>query len=147
VYGTYLGGSGEDALLSVSAGMPGSIFVSGRSGSKNFATTPNALYSRLEASNDTTLAQLRASDGRLEFATFVGGTRYDASWYNDEATGVAATPNGDVYVTGCTMGARLPVTRNALQRQPRGNAEPFVLRLKFPKPHAQHLEPSTHHPH
>src|SRR5262249_39906824 len=64
-----IGGRGDDAFLAVSAGIPGSIFVSGRSGSTDFPTTSGALYRRLEAQNDSVLVRLRASDGNLEFAT------------------------------------------------------------------------------
>jgi hypothetical protein len=127
-----LGGHGDDALLSVSAGMPDSVFVSGRSGSKDFPTTKTAIYPRLEAENDSTLVQLRASDGRIQFATFVGGTRRQkVSWYNDMATGVFANARGDVYVTGGTLDDRLPVTRGALQPRSKGNVDVFVLRMKF----------------
>jgi hypothetical protein len=125
------GGHGDDALLSVSANMPNAIFVSGRSGSKDFSTTCNAIYSHLQAENDSTLIRFSAADGKLEFATFLGGTRIPASWYNDEATGVFATLDGDVFVTGCTLDDRLPVSRSALQTHSRGNSEPFVLRMKF----------------
>jgi hypothetical protein len=118
-----IGGHGDDALLSISAGMPGSVFVSGRSGSKDFPTSRGAFYRQLEAENDSTLIQLRASNGGIRFATFVGGTRQPhASWYNDEATGVFASPQGDVYVTGCTLDNRLPVSNDALQTRPRGNS-------------------------
>jgi hypothetical protein len=137
VWSRLLGGNGDDALISLSAGMPGFIFVSGRSGSTDFPTTKGALYPRLEARNDSTLAQLRMSDGRVQFATFIGGTRRDLSWYNDEATGIFASASGDVYVTGCTHGERLLVTPAAFQRQSKGNAEPFVLRLKFAKSTAE----------
>lgn len=127
-----IGGHGEDALLSVSAGMPGSIFVSGRSGSSDFPTTKGAFFGRLEVENDSILVRLRASDGQIQFSTFVGGTQQqNVSWYNDEATGVFANNKGDVFVTGCTLDHRLPVTANALHPQPRGNADAFVLRLKF----------------
>jgi hypothetical protein len=102
-------------------------------GSKDFPTTKTAIYNRLEAANDSTLIQLRASDGQVRFATFVGGTRKpDVAWYNDEATGVLANRDGDVYVTGCTLDDRLPVSRGALQPRPRGNSEPFVLHMRFP---------------
>ncbi len=127
-----LGGHGDDALSSVSAGMSGSIFVAGQSGSKDFPTTRTAIYPHLRADNDSTLIRLRASDGKLQFATFLGGTRIHASWYNDAATGVFAAANGDIFVTGCTLDDQLPVSRGALQPRPRGNSEPFVLRLKFP---------------
>jgi hypothetical protein len=125
-------GHGEDALPSVSARMPDSVFLSGRSGSRDFPVTRNAIYKRLEVRNDSILARLRASDGEIQYATFVGGTRRpEASWYNDEATGVFANNNGDVYVTGCTADDRLPVTAGALQAQGKGNADPFLLRMKF----------------
>lgn len=127
-----LGGHDEDELLSVSAGLPGSIFVSGRSGSKDFPTTPGAVYRSLAVENDSVLIRLRASDGGIRYSTFVGGTRQpNAAWYNDEATGVFANRSGDVFVTGCTLDDRLPVTADAFQTRPKGNSEPFVLRLKF----------------
>src|SRR6266851_2196617 len=132
VWSRRIGGHGEDALLSVSARMPDSVFVSGRSGSRDFPVTRNAIYKRLEVRNDSILARLRAYDGEIQYATFVGGTRHpEASWYNDEATGVFAKNNGDVYVTGCTVDDRLPVTAGALQAQRKGNADAFVLRMKF----------------
>jgi hypothetical protein len=112
--------------------MPGSLFVSGRSGSTDFPVTRNAIHKRLEVRNDSILARLLAYDGKIQYATFLGGTRHpDASWYNDEATGVFANNNGDVYVTGCTVDDRLPVTAGALQVQRKGNADTFVLRMKF----------------
>lgn len=132
VWSRRIGGHGDDALLSVSAGLRGAIFVSGRSGSTDFPTTERAIYRHLEAQNDSTLAELRAYDGRIQFATFVGGTRHqNASWYNDEATGVLANAKGDVYLTGCTLDDRLPVSPKALQPRPAGNADAFVLRMRF----------------
>jgi hypothetical protein len=94
-------------------------------------TTPGAFYRHLAADNDSILARFRALDGRLQFATFIGGTRLPASWYNDDATGVLANTNGDVYVTGCSLDDRVPVSVGALQPHPKGNSEPFVLRIDF----------------
>jgi len=132
VWSRRLGGHGDDALLAASAGMPGSLFVSGRSGSSDFPATSTAFYRRLEAQNDSTLVRLRSSDGSIEYATFVGGTRQpDASWYNDEATSVLATAHGDVYLAGCTLDDRLPISSQAFQPHRKGNADAFVLRLKF----------------
>jgi len=135
IWSRRFGGSGDDALLAVSAGMQGSVFVSGRSGSKDLPTTAGAFYRHLAADNDSILASFRALDGRLQLATFIGGTRLPASWYNDEATGVFASPNGDVYVTGCSLDDRVPVSPGALQPHPKGNSEPFVLRIEFSHPH------------
>src|SRR4029077_13743567 len=70
VWSRRIGGHGEDALLSVSAGLPGSIFVSGRSGSTDFPTTERAVYRHLEVRDDSILARLRAYDGQIQYATF-----------------------------------------------------------------------------
>jgi Beta-propeller repeat len=131
IWSRRFGGSGDDALLAVSAGMQGSVFVAGRSGSKDLPTTPGAFYQHLAADNDSILVRFRALDGRLQFASFIGGTRLPASWYNDDATGVVANTNGDVYVTGCSLDDRVPVSAGALQPHPKGNSEPFVLRIDF----------------
>jgi hypothetical protein len=127
-----VGGHGDDALLAVSAKMPGSVFATGRSSSSDFPTTPGAFYRGLSAQNDSILVRLRTSTGRLQFATFVSGTqaRY-ADWHNDAATGVMADISGNVYVTRYTIGDRLPETGTAPQAKRRGNTEAFVLRMKF----------------
>jgi hypothetical protein len=132
IWSRRFGGSGDDALLAVSAGMQGSVFVAGRSGSKDLPTTPRAFYQHLAADNDSILARFRGLDGRLQFATFIGGTRLPACWYNDETTGVVANTNGEVYVTGCSLDDRVPISPGALQPHPKGNSDPFVLRIDFP---------------
>jgi hypothetical protein len=127
-----IGGRGDDALLALSAKMPGSIFATGRSSSRNFPTTPGAFYRNLSAQNDSVLVRLTSSTGRLQFATFISGTQASyADWHNDAATGVRANASGDVYVTGYTIGDRLPVTPAAPQPKRKGNTEAFALRMKF----------------
>src|SRR5215813_2713049 len=89
--------------------------VSGRRGSVDFPTCKAAIYRTLIVSNDSALAQLNASNGHIRYATFLGGTRQlNMAWYNDEGTGAYATPSGGVYITGCTLDDRLPITPNAL---------------------------------
>jgi hypothetical protein len=129
-----LGGHGDDSLISVSAGMPGSVFVSGGSSSADFPTTSGAIYRRLEGSYEPTLLRLHAADGGIQYATFLGGRHMPASWYNDYASGVFASANGDVYVAGGTLDDRLPVSPGAQQPRPKvvGQSEPFLFRMKFP---------------
>jgi hypothetical protein len=132
IWSRRFGGHGGDAFLSVAAGMPGSLFVAGRSGSKDFQTTRTAIHRRLRGDNDSILMQFRASDGQPQFASFLGGNRQHVSWYNDEATGVFADVRGDVYVTGCSIDDQLPVTPGAVQPHRKENSDAFVLRMKFP---------------
>jgi hypothetical protein len=132
VWSRRIGGHGDDALLSVSAGKPGSVFVAGRSSSNDFPTTRRAFYRELSAQNDSILARFRSFDGQLQFATFLGGTRVKtADWHNDAATGLVADASGNVYVSGYTIDDRLPVTPSAPQVRRKGNTEPFALRVRF----------------
>ena len=120
VWSRRIGGQAEDALLSVSVGFQGSIFVSGGSGATDFPTTDGAICRYLQTRNDSTLAELRAYDSRIQFATFVRGSRrQNAHWYSEEATGVFANPSGEVNVTGCTLDKR---SRFGLA-SPRGDPE------------------------
>jgi Beta-propeller repeat len=132
VWSTRVGGHIDDALLAVSAGMSGSVFLAGRSSSPDFPTTPGAFHHHLSAQNDSVLVRLRSSDGQLRFATFLGGTTVaTADWHNDAATGILADSSGNVYVSGYSIDDRLPVTPGAPQPKRKGNTEPFVLRLRF----------------
>jgi Beta-propeller repeat len=132
VWSTRLGGQGDDALLSVSAEMNGSVFAVGRSSSIDFPTTSGAFYRQLSAQNDSILVRLRASNGQLQFASFLGGTRLTtADWHNDAATGIRCDTSGNVYVSGYSIDDQLPVTQGAPQAHRTGNTEPFALRLKF----------------
>ena len=127
-----LGGADDDALLAVSAGFVGSVFVGGNSSSRDFPVTENAFRPKLERSNDGVFARLGSESARVHFATFAGGdyARSPAK-VNDRVTSITATASGRVYLTGSTKTIDHLITPGAAQVRPRGNTEPFVIQLRF----------------
>lgn len=58
----------------------------------------------------------------LEYSTFLGGTQFDAG------TGIAATRQGNVYVTGTTAALNFPL-RDAIQLRPYGAVSAFAVKI------------------
>ena len=140
---------GQRILLSVTAGMPEFVFVSGRSDSKDFPTPQNGFFrppdtdvaghfrDDVETARACTtihycLARRDDFIERIPPRNATNGYRLRPAPQSTirEATGVFASVAGD-YLTGCTHGGRRPITAGPLQRLPKGNSEPFGLRLSF----------------
>jgi hypothetical protein len=105
LYGTYLGGSGDDAGASITLDASGSIYVAGKTTSNNFPTK-NPLESQLQAAQAAFITKIDSS-GNLVYSTFLGMTS------NAAATGIAVDSNSAMYVTG-TASAGFPLV-NPLQ--------------------------------
>ncbi|HZG51082.1 MAG TPA: SBBP repeat-containing protein, partial [Pyrinomonadaceae bacterium] len=117
IFSTYLGGAGNDSVegLAVASGLDDSVYVTGRTSSSNFPTTPNAWQSTLavDGSNndsDAFVTRLNSAGTQAVFSTYFGGTGYDY------ASAIAVDGAGDVYITGVTMSPSLHITPGAFQR-------------------------------
>ena len=104
--GTYLGGSLADVASGIAVGEDDAIFVSGRTVSPDFPTTPGAFDRTQHGMYAADAFVTRFSPGAesLAFSTFLGGENID------EAHGIALTPGGEVFVAGRTHSADFPVT-------------------------------------
>jgi Beta-propeller repeat len=71
---------------------------------------------------DAFVATLSADGSRLEYATFIGGTRSEA------ATGIAVDPSGNRYVTGDTFSEDFPTVR-PIQSAFGGVWDSFVVKI------------------
>ncbi len=132
LYSTYLGSSGSDFGDGVAVDSSGNAYVTGRTNSTGFPTTPGAFQTALgggtcggSACSDAFLAKLNpASSGSasLLYSTYLGGSG------NDAANGIAVDASGNVYVTGITSSTNFP-TRNAFQAALGGGSDAFVAKL------------------
>jgi hypothetical protein len=117
IFSTYLGGAGNDSVegLAVASGLDDSVYVTGRTSSSNFPTTPNA-WQRTIASDgsnndsDAFVTRLNSAGTQAIFSTYFGGTGYDY------ASAIAVDGAGDLYITGVTMSPSLHITPGAFQR-------------------------------
>ncbi|MEE9127455.1 MAG: hypothetical protein V3U11_09975, partial [Planctomycetota bacterium] len=122
VFGTFLGGVGEDQGLDCVVDTSGVITVVGftQSGS-GLATTPGA-FRRVYAGNEGYVLRL-SSDGRqVLYSTLLGGSAGDGAWL------VARHKEGIATVLGATLSSNFP-TLNPLQSAFGGVQDGFVTRV------------------
>jgi len=113
VYGTYLGGSGNDGGNGITVDSAGNAYVTGSTSSTNFPTV-NALQPAYNESAygggryDAFVTKLNPSGSALVYSTYLGGSDDDGGY------GIAVDQAGNAYVTGFTASSDLP-TVSALQ--------------------------------
>jgi uncharacterized protein (TIGR03437 family) len=130
VYSTYLGGSGDDAVMAIAADATGAAYVTGFTTSANFPVSSNAAQKNFNgpagvsgikgfAWGDAFVAKLAPSGSSLVWATYLGGSDDDAGM------AIAVDPGGNVIVGGFANSTNLKVTSDAQQRAFGGtNASP-----------------------
>ena len=121
-YSTYLGGGLADiGYYGIAVDSAGNAYVTGSTVSSNFPTA-NPLQPTLNGSNDAFVAKLNATGSALVYATYLGGSDYDAGY------GIAVDSAGNAYVTGITYSSNFP-TANPLQPTLNGSNDAFVAKL------------------
>jgi Beta-propeller repeat len=137
VYGTYLGGSGEEHVetheLAIDA--EGNAIIASGTTSADFPIVGKAFqktYSGSGASGtgyqtnypgDIIVAKLSSDGSRLLASTFIGGQ------YGEAAEGVGLDREGNVCLSGATFSDNFPVTRNAFQSKKKGKTDAFAVKL------------------
>jgi len=129
LYGTYLGGNGDDVGQALVVDGSGNIYVTGETESTNFPTTPNAFDSTF-AEGDTIyppdeafVTKLTADGSALAYSTFLG----DDGW--DYGYDIDADDSGNVYVTGASSSAAFPITAGAFDPTLDGFKDAIVSKL------------------
>jgi hypothetical protein len=114
VYSTYLGGSSYDFGYGIAVDGAGNAYVTGRTYSTDFPTTPGAFQtvcnggSGCTNNGDAFVAKINPSGSALAYSTYLGGSG------NDNGFGIAVDGSGNAYVTGSTCSTNFP-TMNPLQ--------------------------------
>lgn len=137
VYGTYLGGSGDEHVetheLAIDA--DGNAIVASGTTSADFpiiGKTFQKVYGGSGGSGtgyqtnypgDIIVAKLSADGSRLLASTFIGGQ------YGEAAEGVGLDREGNVCLSGATFSDNFPVTSNAFQSKKKGKADAFAVKL------------------
>jgi hypothetical protein len=121
VYATFIGGSGPDNAASVALDFSGDAYVAGWTDSTDFPTTPGALETSLNASQDGFVAQIAPDGSALVYSTYLGGQG------NTVATDVAVGADGSAVVIGDTQ--QFPTTLGAFDETLSGLEDGFVAKL------------------
>jgi len=123
VYSTLLGGSDEDDLYGVAVDGSGDAYVTGKTTSSDFPTTPGA-YSTAAPHGSAFVSELSPDGSGLRYSTYIGGSA------TDRGVGIAVDASGAVYVTGASNSANFPTTPGAPQpSNPTGDTRGIVFKL------------------
>ncbi|MCI0436339.1 MAG: SBBP repeat-containing protein [Gemmatimonadetes bacterium] len=114
---TYVGGKGLDDGRRIMLDPSGYAYVTGRTASRDFPTTPGAFQTALADSTDAFVVKLDAT-GQAVYATYLGGSRQDIAW------GLAVDGDGNAYVAGQTTSEDFPRVR-PIQPALRGAGDAF----------------------
>lgn len=123
VYSGYLGGSGNDEnSWAMDVDSQGAVYLTGWTNSLDFPMA-NPILSSNSGIVDAFVVKVNPDGRSLDFATYIGGSGYDAGF------GIAVDSKGDVYVAGETESYNFP-TKNPLISRKVGAWDGFVLKLK-----------------
>jgi uncharacterized protein (TIGR03437 family) len=103
VYKTVIAGSATDFATTIALGVDGSVYVAGRTSSRDFPITSSALQSTLGTNGQAFLAKL-SPNGQIQSATYFGG---GAQTFG---TALAISDTGEVYLTGTSSADGFPST-------------------------------------
>ena len=123
-FSTFLGSAQNDIGNDVAVDNAGNVYVTGRTLSPLFPTTPGAFDTTQNGSGfeDVFVTKLNASGTGLIFSTFLGGAFYD------EGLGIAVDSNQNVYVTG-SASSSFPTTVGSFDTTFNGGSDVFVTKL------------------
>jgi hypothetical protein len=104
VYSSYLGGNGIDDTWGIAIDALGNAYVTGRTTSTDFPTTPEAFDTTANGPGDAFLTKLNPAGTGLVYSTYLGGS------HNDYGSRVVVDAAGNMYVTGATGSGDFPAT-------------------------------------
>jgi hypothetical protein len=128
VYASYFGGRGSDIVYSIAAGSGAAVALTGYTYSDDFPLSePDGVAARPLQGAEAFMSYLdtaQSGRGALRYSAVIGGSN------TDTATAIAIDRAGDLYATGYTRSANLPVTDGSTKLSPGGSSQSFVLATK-----------------
>lgn len=127
-YSTFLGGTGETEIFAMAVDTAGDAYVTGRTNTADFPTTPGAFLVKNQGSFDGVLAELNTTGTALLYSTRLGGNS------SDNGLGVMVTSDHSIYLTGRTFSPNFPITPGAFNSvctncSVKGNDMAFVAKF------------------
>jgi YVTN family beta-propeller protein len=123
LFSTYLGGSSSEDSQGIGVDGAGNVYVTGRTVSADFPTTPGALDPDLTGIHEIYVAKFNPTGTALEYATYLGGTSSEFPY------DLAVDEAGQAYVAGVTHSSDFPVTPGAYDPTLAGSSDVFVVKL------------------
>ena len=121
IYGTYLGGSGDDVGTGIATDGTGVAVVAGFTTSTDFPVVSPVQAASAGGGHEAFVAKIGAT-GAAVYATYLGGSG------DDVANGVACDASSNAYVVGQTSSTDFPIV-NGAQTTHGGTSDAFLTKL------------------
>ncbi|MFH1372532.1 MAG: SBBP repeat-containing protein [bacterium] len=102
LYGSYLGGSGNDVGSGIAIDSDSGAYLTGKTSSSDFNLSPTAYDDVLDGVADAFVAKFSPDGDSLEFSSYLGGGNSDAG------VGIAVDTAKNAYVVGYTVSSNFP---------------------------------------
>ena len=136
LYSTFIGGEGSDESSGIGVDTNGVAYIAGFTYSSHFPVL-NPLYSATSGGEDAFVVAVGAAGASLVWSTYLGGAA------NDQATGIAVSSAGTVYVTGSTFSTNFPTTSGAYRSAYAGDGDAFLTAIEVSAPVPVSVSPSS----
>lgn len=125
LYSTFLGGSDFDWGEGIAVDETGNTYITGRTLSIDFPTTPGAFDETYNGDYDGFVVKVNPNDSGLVYATFLGGNDN-----GDMGHDIALDDAGNAYITGETWSSDFPITPGVFDETFNGGIyDAFVVKL------------------
>ncbi|MBD2768434.1 PKD domain-containing protein [Hymenobacter sp. BT664] len=136
VYGTYIGGGGDDHPHSMVVDPMGNLVILGSTNSGNFPTTVGAYDPSYNSGIDIVISKLSANGQQLLASTFLGNSGLDGQTpstlrknYGDAYRGdITTDAEGNIYLASNSASANFPIV-GGFQPTLAGNADAVVVKM------------------
>jgi hypothetical protein len=123
IYCTYIGGTGDDYVMSMKVDNDGNVILGGYTYSTDFPVTAGAIQTTKGIYEDGFVLKLNPTGTGLVYSTFLGGNNQD---YINE---IAIDSVGNVFIEGDTFSSDLPVSSTAKQKIKAADRDSFVAKI------------------
>jgi hypothetical protein len=124
VFGTLLGGNGPEVIMGVRVDASGNIHLAGHTESTDFPLAAGAVQAQYGGKSDCWLACFSPDAKRLLYSTYFGGKENEFAEHTP-----FLSSDGSIFLTGVTASTDFPTTRNAFQRELKGETDGFLIKL------------------
>lgn len=122
VYGTYLGGNGDDEAVDIALDTLNNAYVVGETYATDFPTTEGAWQRSFGGgATDAFFVKVSANGRTLSYGTYVGGSG------KERLTRVRVASSAALYLAGHTDSSNFPLTAGAYNTQPQGGYDGVAL--------------------
>lgn len=122
-YSTFLGGDSDDQCNDITLDSEGHIYVSGRTQSVDYPTTPITYDSKHNGGYDAFLTRFSSDMSALDWSTFFGGSA------DERAHRILVDDSGSITIAGRTRSPEFPVTPGAFDTNHNGGDDVYVSRF------------------